>query len=205
MIFYMQSIIVAVNFGKTKKKQKSKTTQNSVRSTVWFSFCQICLHSFIHSTHFHWAFVPRTYFRLCCCSVSQSYPALCNHMDCSKPGLPVPHHLPEFAQIHVHWISDPIQPSHRLLPSFPLALNLSQHQRLFPMSQLFTSGGPSIGASASVLPMSIQGWFPSGLTGWISLQSKGLSRVFSSTTIESISSSVFSLLYDPTLRSIYDY
>ena len=53
----------------------------------------------------------------------------------------------------------------------------------FPMSQLFASGGQSIGASASVLPMNIQGWFPLGWTGWISLQSKGLSRVFSSTTV----------------------
>ena len=56
----------------------------------------------------------------------------------------------------------------------------------FPTSQLFTSGGPSIGASASasVLPMNIQGWFPLGLTGLISLQSKGLSRVFSNTTVQ---------------------
>ena len=56
----------------------------------------------------------------------------------------------------------------------------------FPMSQFFASGGQSIGvsASASVLPMNIQGWFPLGLTGWISLQSKGLSRVFSNTTVQ---------------------
>ena len=56
----------------------------------------------------------------------------------------------------------------------------------FPMSQFFASGGQSIGASAStsVLPMSIQDWFPLGLTSWISLQSKGLSRVFSNTTVQ---------------------
>ena len=54
----------------------------------------------------------------------------------------------------------------------------------FPVSQLFASGGQSIGASASVLPMNIQGWFPLGWTGWISLQSKGLSRVFSNTTVQ---------------------
>ena len=56
----------------------------------------------------------------------------------------------------------------------------------FSMSLFFTSGGPSIGASvsASVLPLNIQDWFPLGLTGWISLQSKGLSRVFSSTTVQ---------------------
>ena len=54
----------------------------------------------------------------------------------------------------------------------------------FPVSQFFASGGQIIGASASVLPMNIQDWFPLGLTGWISLQSNGLSRVFSNTTIQ---------------------
>ena len=65
----------------------------------------------------------------------------------------------------------------------------------FQMSQLFTSGGQSTGASASVLPVNIQGWFPLGLTGWISLLSKALSRVFSTPQFKSISSSVLSLLY----------
>ena len=54
----------------------------------------------------------------------------CDPMDCSMPGLPVPHHLPEFAQVYVHCISNAIQPSHPLTPSSPSALNLSQHQRL---------------------------------------------------------------------------
>ena len=70
-----------------------------------------------------------------------------------------------------------------LSPSSP-AFNLSQLQGFFLMSQDFTSGGQSIGASASVLPMNIQGWFLLGWTGWISLQSKGLSRVFSNTTVQ---------------------
>ena len=76
-------------------------------------------------------------------------------MDCSTPGPPVPHHLPEFAQVHVHEICDAIQPSHPLSPSSP-APSLSQHQGVFPMSRLFTSGSQSNGASAlaSVLPMS---------------------------------------------------
>ena len=88
--------------------------------------------------------------------------------------------LPEFTQTHVHLVSDSIQPSHPLLSPSP-AFNHSQHQGFFPMSQFFTSGGQSIGvsASASVLPMNIQYWFPLGWTGWISLQSKGFSRVFS--------------------------
>ena len=74
----------------------------------------------------------------------------------------------------------------------------------FLMSQLFTSGGQSIGAStsASVLPRNSQGWFPLGWTGWISLQSKGLSRVFSNTTVQKHQ---FSFLYGPTLISIHDY
>ena len=74
-------------------------------------------------------FVP--FFQLfCCCSVTKSCPTLCNPMDCSTPGLPVLHHLPWFAQTHVHWVSNAFQPSHPLLPPSP-ALNLFQHQGLF--------------------------------------------------------------------------
>ena len=67
----------------------------------------------------------------CCCSVSQSCPILCDPMDCSTPGLPVPYHLLEFAQVHVHCIGDAVQQSHPLTPSSPSVLNLSQHQGLF--------------------------------------------------------------------------
>ena len=72
------------------------------------------------------------------------------------------------------------------------------------MSQLFSSGGPNIGASASasVLPMNIQDWFPLRLTGWISLQSKGLSRAFSNTTVQKHQSLVLSFLYGPILTSM---
>ena len=75
------------------------------------------------------------------------------------------------------------------------------------MRQLFTSGGQSIGvsASASVLPMNIQDWFLLGWTGSISLQSKGLSRVFSNTTVQKHHSSALSFLYSPTLTAIHDY
>ena len=69
----------------------------------------------------------------------------------------------------------------------------------FPMSQFFASGGQSSGVSASVPPMNIQDWFPLGWTGWISLQPKGLSRVFSNTTVQSINSSVLSFLHSSTL------
>ena len=86
------------------------------------------------------------------------------------------------------------------LQSFPASVS-------FPMSQFFPSGGQSIGvsSSASVLPMNIQDWFPLGWTGWISLQSKGLPRIFSSTTFQKHHSSVLSFLYSPTLTSIHDY
>ena len=77
----------------------------------------------------------------------------------------------------------------------------------FQMSHFFTSGGQSIGvsASASVLPMNIQDWFPLGWTGLISLQPKGLLRVFSNTTVQSINSLALSFLYSPTLTSRPDY
>ena len=74
----------------------------------------------------------------------------------------------------------------------------------FPVNQLFTSGGQSIGVSASILPMNIQGWFPLGLTGLISLLSKGLSRVFPAPQFKSINFLALSLLYGPTLISVQD-
>ena len=105
---------------------------------------------------------------------------LCDPMNRSTPGLPVHHHLLEFTQTHVHWVGDAIQPSHSL-SSFPPAPNPSPASESFPMSQLFTWGGHSTGVS--FLPKNTQGWSPLEWTGWISLQSKGLSRVFSNTTV----------------------
>ena len=107
-------------------------------------------------------------------------------LDCSTPGSSVLHSLPELAQIHVHWVGDAIQPSHLLLSPSPPAFNLFQHQGLFQWVSSSHQVTKVIGASASalVLPMNIQDWFPLGLTGWISLQSKGLSRVLSNTTVQ---------------------
>ena len=100
----------------------------------------------------------------------------------------------------------PSNQSYPLLSPSPPAFSLSQHQ-VFSKESVLPSGGPSIGvsASASVLPMNIQDWFPLGWTGWISLQSKGLSRIFSNTTFKSINSLVLSFLYSPTLTFIHDY
>ena len=106
-------------------------------------------------------------------------------MVCSTPGLPVYYQLLEFTQTHVHWVGDAIQPSHPVIP-FSTHLQSFSASGSFPMSQFFTSGGQSIGvsASASVFPVNTQDWSPSEWTGWISLQSKGLSRVFSNTTVQ---------------------
>ena len=115
-------------------------------------------------------------------SVTQSCLTLCDPMNCSTPGLPVHHQLPEFTQTHVHRVGDAIQPSYPLLsPSPPAPTSES-----FPTNQLFAWGGQSIAVSAlaSVLPKNTQDWSPLEWTGWISLQSKGLSRVFSNTTVQ---------------------
>ena len=121
-------------------------------------------------------------------------------------GLPVHHQLPEFTQTHVHWVSDAIQPS---LPCRSLRLLHS----IFPSIRVFSN--------YSVLPMRWPKYWSfsfnispsnehSGLisfrrTGSISLQSKGLSRVFSNTTNQNLNSSTLSFLYSPTLTSIHDY
>jgi len=90
------------------------------------------------------------------------------------------HHLLKLAQTHVYWVGDAMKPSHPLSSPSPPAFNLSQH------SGLFKSRGQSIGASASasVPPMNVQDWFPLGWTGLVSLQSKGLSRVFNNTIVQ---------------------
>ena len=118
----------------------------------------------------------------CCCLVTKLCPTFCNPKDCSMPGSPVLQSLPEFAQAQCplsRWCYLTISSS--AAPFFgPQSFPAS---RSFPMSWLFTSGGQSIGASATVLPMNIQSWFPLGLTGLVSLQSRGLTKAFSSTTV----------------------
>ena len=119
-------------------------------------------------------------------SVTQPCLTLCDPMDCSMPGFFVHHQIPELTQTHVHRIGDAIQPPHPLSSHSPPAFNLSQHHGLFQWVSSLHQVAKVLelhSAWASVLPVNIQGWFPLGLTGLISLQSKGLSRVFSSTTI----------------------
>ena len=134
-----------------------------------------------------WAIFPTTeqdivgYFS----SVPQSCPTLCDPMDYSTQAyLSIINSWSLLNSCSLSWwchptISSSVVPFSSLLQSFPASGS-------FPMSQFFTSSGQSIGvsASASVLPMNIQDWFPLGWTGWISLQSKGLSRVFSNITVQ---------------------
>ena len=119
-------------------------------------------------------------------SVAQSCSTLCNSMDCRTPGFPVHHQLPEPTQTHAHQVGDAIQPSHPLLSPSPPTFNLSQHQGLF-------QGISSLHQVAKVLEFQLHHqsfqWifrieFPLGLIGWISLQSKRLSTVFSNTTVQ---------------------
>ena len=102
-----------------------------------------------------------------------------------------------------------VMPSNHLILGHPLLFlpSIFPNIRVFQMSQLFASGGQNIqvSASTSVLPMNTQDWSPLGWTGWISLQSKGLLKVFFNTTVQSINSSALSFLYSPTLTSIHDW
>ena len=116
-------------------------------------------------------------------SVTQSCLTLCDPMDCSTPSFPV-HHQSFLKLMSV----EPVMPSISLILCRPLLLlpSIFPRIRVFLVSHFFTSGGQSIGvlASASVLSMNTQDWSPLGWTGWISLQSKGLSRVFSNNTVQ---------------------
>ena len=129
-------------------------------------------------THTHWESHFSSVQSLCCVW-------LCDPIDCSTPGLPVHRQLLEFTQL---MSIESVMPSNYLILVIPFSSCLQSFPASgsFQMSQFFTSSGQSIGvsASASVLPMNIQDWFPLGWTGWISLQSKELLRVFSNTTVQ---------------------
>ena len=125
----------------------------------------------------------------CCCSVAKLCLIPYDPRNCSTPGFPILHYLPEFAQTHVHWVSWCHSTVSSSVAPSPIAVSLSQHQS-FPMSWLFASGAnvlePQHQSFQKIQWISgnIQGWFPLGLTSLISLQSKGLWGVFSSTTVQ---------------------
>ena len=123
--------------------------------------------------------------KYCCCSVTKSCPTLCHPMNRSMPGLPVHHQLPEFTQTQVHGVGDAI--SHLilccpllLLPPIPPSI------RVFSNESTLRMRWPKYWSfSLSISPSNEhQDWSPLGWTSWISLQSKGLSRVFSNTTLQ---------------------
>ena len=140
-------------------------------------------------------------------SVAHSCPTLWDPINYSTPGLPCPTPTPGVHPNPCHlslWCHPTTSSS--VIP-FSSCYQSFLKSGSFPISQLFTSGGQSIGvsASASVLPMNTQDWSPLGWTGWISLQSKELSRVFSNHQFKSNNSSMLSFLYGPSLTSIHDY
>ena len=119
-----------------------------------------------------------------CCSVAKLWPTLCDPMNCSTPDFPVLHCLLQFAQTHVHWINDAMQPISSSVISFFSCPQSSPASGFFPMSSLFSTGDQSIRASTSVLSMNIQAWFPFRLMNLISLLPQGLLSVLSSTTVQ---------------------
>ena len=162
----------------------------SVLQELILLFCSLFLSRFFLPSKipssYSWWYNDCSFFIIlcCCCSVTQLYLTLCNPTGCSKPGSSVLHYLLKFTQIHVYWV---VMLSNHLSLCCPFLLlpSVFPSIRVFSVSRLFASGGQSIGASASasILPTNIQGWFPLGSTGLISLQSKELSRVFSSTAV----------------------
>ena len=137
-------------------------------------------------------------------SVTQLCPTLCHPMDYNTLDFRVHHQLPELVQTPVQ-VDEAIQPSHPVIPFS--CLQSCPASGSFPISQFFASGGQSIRvwASASVLPVNIQDWFPLRLTGLITLQSKNSQKSSPAPQFKSINSSVLSFLYSPTLTSIHDY
>ena len=143
----------------------------------------------------------------CCCSVAQSWPTLCNPMECSMPGFPVFHYLPRVCSNVCplsRWchpvISSSVVPFSSCLQSFP-------ESGSFPIVWLFASGGQSIGASASVsvLLMNIQGWFPLGFTGLIPCSPRDPEESSPAPEFKLINSLALSFLYGPVLTSIQGY
>ena len=145
-------------------------------------------YGFVIRSIFFFSFVPlpivsNNLYNFYCCSVAKLCPTLCDPMNCSMPGFPVLHYLLRLAQTHVHWVCDAIQPPHPLLPPPHPVLSLSQHQDLLQWSSHQVAKILKLQLQ-HVFPVTMQDWFPLGLTGLISSLSKGLSRIFSNTTVQ---------------------
>ena len=139
-------------------------------------------------------------------SVTQSCPTLCNPMNCSTPGFPVHHQLPESTQTHVHWVSDAIQPSHPLPSPSPAALNLSQQQGLFKWVRSLHQVAKVLEFQLNISPSNEH----PGLIfrmDWLDLLAvqETLKSLLQHHSSQSINSLVLSFLYNPTLTSIHDH
>ena len=143
---------------------------------------------------------------LCCFSVTQLCPALCEPVDCSMPGIPVLHHIPEVAQTHVHWVGDAIQTSCPVI-SFLSCLQPFPASESFPISWLFASGAPKFWSfSFSISPSNEYSGLISFRSHWFYLLAvKGSQESSPTPQFKSINSSALSIIYDPTLTSIHDY
>ena len=157
------------------------TVHWAIKSQKW-QWLSTCIHIQLNHVAVHLELTQE--FKSAFSSVTQSCLTLCDPMDCSTSGSSVHHQPLELAQTHVHWVSEP---STYLILCRPLLLpSILSSIRVFSNESVLPIRWPNIGASASasVLPINIQDWFPLGLTGWISLQSKVLSRVISNTTVQ---------------------
>ena len=138
-----------------------------------------------------------------CCSVARSCSILCNPKDCSMPALLVLHYLLEFAQTHIHSVSDAIQPSHPLLSPSPPAFNLSQHQDLFNELVLHIRWPQYWSFSFTISPSNEYSGLISFRTDWFDLLDvQGALKESSSAQFKGINSLALSLLYGPTLISV---
>ena len=141
----------------------------------------------------------------CCCSTAELCPTFCNPIDCSKPGFPILHNLLQFAQVHVHWVSDAIQPSHPLPLTSPPALSLSQHQGL--SNELALHITQTKYWSFSISPSNKYSGVISFRIHWFDFLAvqRDLKKASPAPQFESNNCSVLSLLYDPILTSVHDY
>ena len=138
-------------------------------------------------------------------SVAQLCPTLCHPMDCSRPGLPVYHQLPEFTQTHVHRVSDAFQPSHLLSSPSPPALNLSQHQDLFKWVSSSNKMAKVLEFQLSISPSNEYSGLISFRIDCLTLLARDSQESSPTPQFKSINSSALSLLHSPTLISIHDH
>jgi len=173
-------------------------------SVVCVYIC-VCMHVYIsvraYKTHMNFLANLKYVYQF---SSVQSCLTLCDPMDCSTPGLPVHHQLPEFTQTHVRWVGDAIQPSHALSSPSPPAFNLFSVSGSIQMSQFFASGGQSF--CFSISPSNEYSGLISFRMEWLDLLAvQGTQECSSTPQFKSINSSALSFLYSPTFTSIHDH